>query len=434
MEKQRPRVVIVGGGFGGLDAARALRKASVQVTIIDRNNHYLFQPLLYQIATAGLSPADIAAPIRNILRRQRNVEVLMAEVIGVDTERRCVHTHDLSVPYDYLILATGATDSYFGHSEWEQYAPSLKTLTDATAIRRKILMAFEAAEMESDPELRRVLLTFLLVGGGPTGVEMAGAIAELAHRALASDFRRIDPRSAKIVLLEAGPRILSTFDPSLSAAAQKALQRLGVEVRTNAKVEKIDAEGVEVAGQRIASRTVLWAAGVTASPAGNWLGTETDRAGRTIVQADLSVPGHPDIFVIGDTAHIKDTPLPGVAQVAMQEGRYAANLILRRIQEQAPPPPFHYHDKGNLATVGRSFAVLESGRWKLSGFVAWVLWLVIHIYYLIGFQNRLLVLVQWAWAYISFYRGARLIVTDSAAETPEALLKSFEKPPEKIAP
>lgn len=425
--KRRPRVVIVGGGFGGLDAARTLRRAPVQVTIIDRNNHHLFQPLLYQVATAGLSPADIAAPIRNILRYQRNAEVLMAEVTGIDTQQRCVRTHDLSVPYDYLILATGARDSYFGHNDWQPYAPSLKSLTDATAIRRKILLAFEAAEMETDPDLRRVLLTFVLVGGGPTGVEMAGAIAELAHKALAADFRRIDPRAARILLLEAGPRILPTFDPKLSQAAQRALERLGVEVRTGAHVDAIDEEGVQVGEERIASRVVIWAAGVAASPAGNWLGAEQDKAGRVIVNSDLSVPGHPDIFIIGDTARVDGQPLPGVAPVAMQEGRYAANLILRRIRGQEPPPPFHYHDKGNLATVGRSFAVLESGRVKLSGFVAWVLWLCIHIFYLIGFRNRILVLIEWAWAYVTFQRGARLITTENTTETAEALMESIER-------
>jgi NADH dehydrogenase len=424
-----PHVVIVGGGFGGLLAARGLRNAPVRVTIIDRNNYHLFQPLLYQVATAGLSPADIAAPIRNVVGRQRNTSVIMAEVVGVDTKAQRVLLPDRSVPYDYLILATGARYNYFGHPEWESLAPGLKSITDATSIREKILLAFESAEMERDPEKQRALMTFILVGAGPTGVEMAGAIAELAHRALARDFRHIDPTSARILLLEAGPRILTAFPEDLAEKAKQALERMGVEVRTNAAVEKVDETGVVVGGKHIPSHTVLWTAGVIASPAGTWLGAETDRAGRVKVQADLSVPGHPNIFVIGDTAlALQDgKPLPGVAPVAMQQGRYVANLITRRIQGR-PEQPFHYHDKGNVATVGRSFAIVDLGRVKLSGFLAWVLWMAIHIFYLIGFRNRLLVMLEWAWAYFTFQRGARLITWQTPSAEAETMSPPEERP------
>lgn len=421
-----PQVVIVGGGFGGLLAARGLRNAPVRVTLIDRNNYHLFQPLLYQVATAGLSPADIAAPIRSVVGRQRNTSVIMAEVVGVDTEARRVLLPDRAVSYDYLILATGARYNYFGHPEWETLAPGLKSITDATSIREKILLAFESAEMERDPAEQRALMTFILVGAGPTGVEMAGAIAELAHRALATDFRHIDPASARILLLEAGPRILTAFPEDLAEKAKQALERMGVEVRTGEAVEKVDESGVIVGGTHIPSHTVLWTAGVVASPAGTWLGAEMDRAGRVKVQADLSVPNHPNIFVLGDTAlALQDgKPLPGVAPVAMQQGRYIADLITRRVQGR-PEQPFHYHDKGNVATVGRSFAIVDLGRLKLSGFLAWVLWMAIHIFYLIGFRNRLQVMLQWAWAYVTFQRGARLITwqtptTEGEAETPPA--------------
>ncbi|HZP83981.1 MAG TPA: NAD(P)/FAD-dependent oxidoreductase [Chthonomonadaceae bacterium] len=424
-----PHVVIVGGGFGGLLAARGLRNAPVRVTIIDRNNYHLFQPLLYQVATAGLSPADIAAPIRNVVGRQRNTSVIMAEVVGVDTEAQRVLLPDRSVPYDYLILATGARYNYFGHPEWEALAPGLKSITDAISIREKILLAFESAEMERDPDKQRALMTFILVGAGPTGVEMAGAIAELAHRALARDFRHIDPTSARILLLEAGPRILTAFPEDLAEKAKQALERMGVEVRTNAAVEKVDETGVVVGGKHIPSHTVLWTAGVIASPAGTWLGAETDRAGRVKVQADLSVPGHPNIFVIGDTAlALQDgKPLPGVAPVAMQQGRYVADLITRRIQGR-PEQPFHYHDKGNVATVGRSFAIVDLSRVKLSGFLAWVLWMAIHIFYLIGFRNRLLVMLEWAWAYFTFQRGARLITWQTPSAEAETMSPPEERP------
>ena len=420
----QPRVVIVGAGFGGLQAARALRKAPVQVTVIDRSNHHLFQPLLYQVATAGLSPADISAPIRSILRKQANARVMLAEVTGVDVQEQRVLLHNnKTVPYDYLILATGARHSYFGHDAWEPYAPGMKSITDATAVRRKLLLAFEAAEIESDPEKRKALLTFVLVGAGPTGVEMAGAIAELAHKALASDFRNIDPKSARIVLVEAGPRILPAFPASLAKKAQKALNRLGVEVRTGVAVEAVDENGVMIAGKPLAAKTVIWTAGVAASQAGQWLGTETDRAGRVKVLPDLTLPDHPNVFVIGDTASVtqKGKPLPGVAPVAMQEGRYVASVIARQVASdgKAKIAPFHYFNKGNLATVGRSFGIIEIGRIRVAGFIAWVLWLTIHIFYLIGFRNRLLVMFQWAWAYVTYQRGARLITFERDPQLPD---------------
>ncbi len=410
----QPRVVIVGAGFGGLQATRALRKAPVQVTVIDRNNHHLFQPLLYQVATAGLSPADISAPIRSILKHQANARVMLAAVTGVDVQEQRVLLHNhASVPYDYLIVATGAQHSYFGHDDWEPYAPGMKSITDATAVRRKLLLAFEAAEIETDPEKRKALLTFVLVGAGPTGVEMSGAIAELAHKALASDFRSIDPASARIVLVEVGPRILATFPESLSKKAQKTLHHLGVEVLTGVAVEAIDADGVIIAGKPLATKTVIWTAGVAASQAGQWLGSATDRAGRVKVTPHLTIPDHPNVFVIGDTASLMQggKPLPGVAPVAMQEGRYVAASIIRRTTNsgRGQIAPFHYFNKGNLATVGRSYGLIEVGKLRISGFVAWVLWLLIHIFYLIGFRNRFLVMFQWAWAYLTYQRGARLI-------------------------
>jgi NADH dehydrogenase len=411
----RPHVVIVGGGFGGLEAARGLRKAPVRVTLIDRTNYHLFQPLLYQVAMAGLSPADIAAPIRNLLRKQRNTTVLMGEVVGVDADARQVRLADSSLSYDYLILATGARHSYFGRDEWEPRAPGLKTLADATAIRRRILTAFELAEAEDDPARRAAQMTFVVVGGGPTGVEMAGALAELSRHSMAEDFRRIDPTATRIVLLEAGPRLLAAFPESLSAKAKTALERMGVEVRVGAKVEEVDEEGVTAQGERIPTGMVIWAAGVAASPAGKWLGAETDRAGRVKVGDDLSVPGHPEIFVIGDAALREQDgkPLPGVAQVAMQGGRYVAGVIRARVEGRPAPPAFRYRDKGNMATVGRAFAVVDFGRYRFSGFFAWLFWLLVHIYYLIDFENRLLVMTQWAWAYITYRRSARLIILDS---------------------
>ena len=434
---QRPRVVIIGAGFGGLAAARTFAHVDAQITVIDRNNYHLFQPLLYQVATADLSPADISAPIRAVLRRQRNIETLLAEVTGIDTARRVVFARDRAdgreqeLPFEYLIVATGAGQSYFGHDEWEPYAPGLKSLTDATAIRRKILLSFEAAEMEPDPEKQRAWLTFVIVGGGPTGVEMAGAIADLAHKAIVGDFRHINSASARIVLVEAAPRIFGAFPPKLAANAPRELERLGVEVRTGKDVEAVDAEGVVVGGERLAARTVIWAAGVQASPAGRWLGAQTDRAGRVIVTPTLSLPDHLNIFVIGDTASTHDRrdpsgkPLPGVAPVAMQQGRYVARLITRRLRAQRSgeatdeEAPFVYYDKGYLATVGRAFAIGSFGRFTLSGLPAWMIWSGVHILYLVGFRNRFLVMAQWAWAYLTFQRSARLITMDDHAEAPQ---------------
>jgi NADH dehydrogenase len=408
---KKPQVVIIGAGFGGMRAARALRKTDARVTIIDRKNHHLFQPLLYQVATAELSPADIATPIRAIVRHQKNTEVIMAEVTGINTEGRRVLMGKRSLAYDYLVLATGSWHSYFGHDEWGQNAPGLKSITDATGIRRKVLLAFEAAELEPDPEKQRALLTFVIVGGGPTGVEMAGAIAELARKSIVKDFRHINSASARIILVEAAPHILAGFPASLAGKAQKRLERMGVEIKMGTPVTNVDAEGVRVDGERIATKTVIWAAGVAASPAGKWLDAETDKAGRVMVLSDLTLPHHPEIFVIGDTAHImtSEKPLPGVAPVAMQQGRYVASVIRRRLKGDQAVRPFHYVDKGNLATVGRAFAIADIKHIHLSGFVAWVTWLVVHIFYLIGFRNRVLVMFQWAWAYLTYQRGARLI-------------------------
>ncbi len=411
----QPNVVIVGAGFAGIRVAKGLSRAKVKVTVIDRSNHHLFQPLLYQVATATLSPAAIASPIRGILRYQANTEVVLAEVTGVNSKSRRVLAGEREFPFDYLVLATGARHSYFGHDEWEKFAPGLKAIPDATAIRQKILYAFELAEMESDATTRENLLRFILVGGGPTGVEMAGAIAELSHRALASDFRRIDPRSAKVILIEAGPRLLNAFPEMLSLKAKKSLERLGVEVMLNARVQGINETGVALENSRIFSRTVIWTAGVMASPVGKWLGVETDRAGRVKVGADLSLPGEPNVFVLGDAAHVLDEkgqPLPGVAPVAMQEGQFIAELIRKRIAGKATPKVFRYFNKGNLATVGRSSAVADLGRVHLSGWLAWMAWLFVHIFYLIGFRNRLIVMTEWAWAYFTFQRGSRLIYSD----------------------
>ncbi|MCB8933454.1 MAG: NAD(P)/FAD-dependent oxidoreductase [Fimbriimonadaceae bacterium] len=407
------KVVIVGAGFGGLTLAKALCGEAFEVTVVDRTNHHLFQPLLYQVATAGLSPASIAAPIRSILRRCKNTRVLMAEVVDVDVPGRRVLLADGShLPYDSLVLATGASHSYFGHPEWERDAPGLKTVEDATEMRRRILTAFERAERCEDPAQREALLTFAIVGGGPTGVELAGSIGELAKRVLARDFRRIDPTRAKILLLEGGDRILATFSKDLAERAVRDLRRLGVEVRTSTRVEKVTPEGVETTQGPVAAATVLWAAGVEASPAARWLCVEPDRAGRVPVGPTLEPAADTDLFVIGDTARCEGedgVPLPGVAPVAMQQARHVAKLLRSRAGLGRDPGPFHYVDKGNLATVGRSSAVLEWGRWKLGGALAWLLWLAIHIVYLIGFRNRIVVLVEWAWAYATYERGARLI-------------------------
>jgi NADH:ubiquinone reductase (H+-translocating) len=412
--KDLPHVVIVGGGFGGLRVAKALRDAPVRVTVIDRNNHHLFQPLLYWVATAGLSPAEISSPIRRILRDQQNTTVIMAEVDGIDRKMQLVLMGERSLSYDYLVLATGAQDNYFGHPEWSKYASGLKSIGEATSIRSHILRAFEQAEIESDFEKIKELLTFVMVGAGPTGVEMAGAIAELAHKALAKDFRHINPTSARVILVEAGPRILPTFPQKLARKAHKALNHLGVEIRTSSPVEEIHTDGVIIAGQLLACKTVIWSAGVAASPAGKWLDTEVDRGGRVRVNANLSVPNEPNIFVIGDTASLAQDgrPLPGVAPVAMQQGRYVASLIKQRITTGGPEQPFHYIDKGNLATIGRSYAIVDLKGLPLTGLLAWVLWLFIHIYYLIGFRNRLVTLFQWAWTYFTYNRGARLITVN----------------------
>jgi NADH:ubiquinone reductase (H+-translocating) len=416
-QQAQPRVVIVGAGFGGLEAAKALRHAPVQVTVIDRWNHHLFQPMLYQVATAGLSIADIAAPIRSIFSRQANASVILAEVTGVDTQKQLVLTTDQTVPYDYLVLATGASSNYFGHAEWKRLAPGLKSLQDAMVLRHNILCAFEAAENEPDPEKRQALLTFVLVGGGPTGVELAGAIAELAHRALTCDFRRIDPTSTRIILVEGEPRIIPTFPASLTRKARKKLEQFGVEVRTGVHVTDVTADGVKIGDEWIAANTVIWTAGVTASPAGAWLGAEADRAGRVKVEHDLTVPGHPTLFVIGDTACVlqRGKPLPGLSPVAMQEGRYVAKVIADRVAGKTRKRPFHYLDKGTLATVGRSFAVVDIGPLHFTGFLAWLTWIAVHIFYLIGFRNRLLVLIQYAWAYVTFQPGARIILPEEHA-------------------
>ena len=409
--QHKTRVVIVGGGFGGLSTAKGLADAPFNVTLIDRNNHHLFQPLLYQVATAGLSPADIASPIRGILGGQRNVKIMLAEVSGVDVTRKEVIADGRRIGYDYLVLATGARHAYFGHNDWAAFAPGLKTIDDATYLRRRILLAFERAENETDVDERRRLMTFVVVGGGPTGVEMAGAIAELAKRALASDFQSIDPQCASIVLIEGAQRLLTPFDPSLSHAARRSLNQLGVDVRLGAAVTDCSCEGVRLGDQFISTRTIIWAAGVMASPAGRWLGAEVDRAGRVMVRADLSVPGHPDVFVIGDTAAVTGADgamLPGVAPVAKQQGQYVARALVARYQGRTAAV-FRYRDFGSLATIGRSRAVAQFGKLRLSGFPAWVLWSGAHVYFLIGFRNRFVVALNWAWSYITFQRGSRLI-------------------------
>lgn len=410
---KRPRVVVVGAGFGGLTAAKALKNAPVDVVVIDRRNYHLFQPLLYQVATAGLSPADIAAPIRGILRDQRNAEVVMGRVEAIDRDRRQLHIQgNGAVGYDFLILAAGARHAYFGHDEWEDVTLGLKKIDDATAIRHAILMAFERAERETDIDERDRLLTFVVIGGGPTGVEMAGAIAELAKKTLAKDFRSIDPTSARILLIEAGPRVLTVFPEELSRKAEQSLERLGVEVRLNSPVESCDAGGVIVRGTRIASRTVIWAAGVQASPAAKWLKIDHDRAGRVWVKDDLSVAGAPEIFLIGDNAAVRNpdgTLVPGVAPAAKQMGTYVADVIARRIKQKSAPRPFRYRNYGNFATIGRHAAVADFGWLRLSGFLAWLLWGAAHVFFLIGFRNRLTVMLNWLWAYVTFQRGARLI-------------------------
>ena len=408
--------MILGGGFGGLAAARALAAAPARVLLLDRRNHHLFQPLLYQVATAGLSPAEIASPIRRILRRQANTTVLLAEATAVDPGKKRVLLEDGEVGYDWLVVATGATHSYFGHDAWAPFAPGLKTLEDALEIRRRVLLAFEAAEREADAEKRRPWLTFVVIGGGPTGVEMAGAFAEVARHTLARDFRHIDPRTARVILVEAGPRILAAYPPDLAARAVAQLETLGAQVWTGAAVTGVDADGVQMTGDRLAARTVVWAAGVQGSPLARTLGAPLDRAGRVKVEPDLTVPGRPEIFVIGDLAALEQDGqlVPGVAPAAMQMGRHAGENLLRALRGE-PLRPFRYHDKGSLATIGRSRAVAAFGAFKLTGFVAWVAWLAIHIFFLIGFRNRFVVLFTWAWAYLTHQRSARLILGRSSS-------------------
>jgi NADH dehydrogenase len=418
MTERRARIVVVGAGFGGLEAVKAMRRVPVDITVIDRQNHHCFQPLLYQVATAALSPADIAWPIRHILRTQANATVLMEEVTGIDPRRKCVRTNFGDVPYDYLIVATGTMHAYFGHDEWAKYAPGLKRIEDATRIRRRILIAFEHAEVMADTAEQKRPLTFVIVGGGATGVEMAGAIAEVARQTLAADFRRIDPRSARIVLVEAGPRILSTFPPAQSEYAQRVLEKAGVEVKTGTRVTSCDARGVETDAGRIEAETVIWAAGVLASPAAKWLGVEADGAGRVKVDADLTVPEHPDIYVVGDVAALppgEGKPVPNMAPAAKQMGQHAARLIAGRIAGKQASEPFRYMSAGEIATIGRSAAVYNFGRLRLYGFIGWMFWGAIHIYFLIGLRNRFVVAVTWLWSYITFERGARLITRPERA-------------------
>jgi len=408
--RARPRVVILGGGFGGLYCAQALRRAPVDITLVDRHNYHLFQPLLYQVATASLSPADVASPIRHILKKQKNVEVWLGEAIHVDPERRVVRLEDGRLEYDYLVLATGVTHAYFGNDHWAQRAPGLKTVDDALEIRRRFLVAFEAAEREADPDARRRLLTFVIVGGGATGVELAGAMAEIAGESIPRDFRFINTASARVLLLEGTDRVLPSYPPDLSASARRQLERLGAEVRTGSLVTDIDADGVHIGDEIIPAGNVFWAAGVAASPLGASLGAKLDRTGRVPVDEDCSVPGHPEVFVIGDLAHIEQDgrELPGVAQVAIQSGRFVARAIGADLA-QRPRGRFRYRNKGNLATIGRNSAVADFDRLRFGGFFAWLLWVFIHILYLIGFRNRILVMIQWAWAWLTYQRGIRLI-------------------------
>ncbi len=419
MPQRKLQVVILGAGFGGLEAAKALRHAPVDITLIDRQNYHCFQPLLYQVATAALSPADIAWPIRHILRRQANVTVFMAEVAGIDAAARIVNTNAGPFAFDYLVIATGARNWYFGHDSWARFAPGLKRIEDATRIRRSILSAFEEAELARDDAERERLLTFVIIGGGPTGVEMAGAIAEVARQTLARDFRRIDPRTARIVLIEAGPRLLPNFSEHQARYAHDTLAAMGVDVMTSSPVLKCDDGGVDLADGRIDAGAVIWAAGITASPAAQWLAAEHDRAGRVVVRADLCVEGFDTIFVVGDTVAVKDPagrPVPGLASAAKQMGKYVGKLIAARVAGRSMPP-FRYRHQGDLATIGRRAAIVELGRIQLKGFVGWMFWSAVHIYFLVGLRNRFVVAITWLWSYMTFQRGARLI-TDAAPTAP----------------
>ncbi len=411
IERNRKRVVIIGGGFGGLQAAHALARLPVHITLVDRRNHHTFQPLLYQVATAGLSPAEIAAPIREILARYENTEVLLGEVVGFDVQQRVVKLEGFELPYDYLVVAAGASHAYFGHDNWEPIAPGLKTVEDALEIRRRVLLAFELAERHAATTGEHLPITFAVVGGGPTGVELAGTLAEITHKSLSDNFRNIDPRKAKIVLLEAGPSVLPSYPEDLRASAKHQLERLGVEVQLNSAVTDVRLGEIRTGSETLRTTVVVWAAGVSASPLGRALGGPVDRAGRVLVEADLSLPGHPEVFVIGDLASLKQaegTQLPGVAPVAMQEGRWVGKQIAADFAG-APRKPFHYFDKGSLATIGRAAAVADFGKVHISGYFAWLSWLFVHIFFLIGFRNRIIVMIQWAWSYFTYDRSARLI-------------------------
>lgn len=431
--RELPHVVILGGGFAGLYAVRALKRAPFRITLIDRRNHHLFQPLLYQVATAALAAPDIAEPIRKIFRRQRNVTVLLAEATTIDLQNRRVLLADGEVAYDRLVVATGSTHAYFGHDAWSRHAPGLKSIEDAFEIRRRVLLAFEAAEREDDPEEQRVWLTFVVVGAGPTGVELAGALREIAQRTLARDFRNFDPRETRVILIEGSDRVLPPFPKALSRKARMLLEKRGVEVRTSRIVTGVDGEGVSIGEERIEARTVLWAAGVTASPLARSLGVALDEQGRVLVKPDLSVPGHPEVFVVGDLAAVKQDGewVPGMAPAAIQEGRHAA-LNIRRSFEGKPCLPFQYKDRGMLATIGRSAAVAAIGPFRFSGFPAWALWLVVHIVSLIGFRNRLIVLFEWTWAYLTFQRSARVIL-DRPFGSHEAVSPPTDAPPRSVA-
>jgi NADH:ubiquinone reductase (H+-translocating) len=432
--KPRPRVVIVGAGFGGLTAARRLARLPVQVTVIDRRNHHTFQPLLYQVATAGLSPGEIAAPIRWILKTHANVEVLLGEVVDFNLDQKKVITKEQVLDYDFLIIASGATDAYFGHEEWEPLAPGLKTIEDALEIRRRVLLAFELAERQNRTGNGQSAspLQFVVIGGGPTGVELAGTLAEIARHALNHEFRHIDPRQARILLIEGGPRVLAAYSEELSRKAEAQLQHLGVEVRTSHMVTRIEPGAVWTGNEKISASVILWAAGVAASPLGRKLVAAVDRAGRVIVQSDLSIPGHAEVFVIGDLATLNDENgkmLPGVAPVAIQQGDWVAQTIARDLQKQ-PRRNFHYHDKGSLATIGRAAAVAQFGKFKLSGFFAWLAWLFVHILFLIGFRNRLLVMIQWAWSYLTYERSAYLIT--GSDELPGWIQPQSQSQPDEV--